>query len=123
VILAVVALLVLVAIALAIVPRLRRAAPVAALPPPAERWTRAVGEEFDSLSDAERCDLIFALAVLEDETSARLLVRALDDPSEAVALAAACALARRGGSAALEHHLDALGERARTLRLLVEILN
>jgi hypothetical protein len=119
----VVALLVVAAIGTAIVLRGRRA-PVYALPPPAANWVPPVGEDFGVLSEAERCDLIFAVAALEDDTSEALLGRALGDPSEGVALAAAHALARRGGLETLERHLtQCASERAHTLRLLVEILN
>ena len=48
--------------------------------------------------EAERCDFVFAIAALEDPSSLRLLERALDDPCEAVALAAAHALATSGST-------------------------
>lgn len=119
----VVSLLVVLAIALTIVLR-RRPAAVYALPPPPENWLAPVGEDFTALSEAERCDLIFAVAALEDDKSEALLAGALGDPSEGVALAAAHALARRGGLETLERHLaQCASERARSLRLLVEILD
>ena len=59
-------------------------------------WTTEAGDEFAGLSESARCDLIFAVSDLNDDRSARLLEHALDDPSDAVALAAAHALARRG---------------------------
>ncbi|HEY8314044.1 MAG TPA: hypothetical protein VIG51_07690 [Candidatus Baltobacteraceae bacterium] len=59
-------------------------------------WTADAGAEFASLSESARCDLIFAIGTLEDERSHRLLVHALDDPADGVALAAAHALARNG---------------------------
>jgi len=118
-----VALLVVVAIASVMVLR-RRRTDVYALPPPAATWVTPVGEDFGTLSEAERCDLIFAIAALEDDTSEALLARALGDASEGVALAAAHALARRGGVETLERHLThCASERARSLRLLVEILD
>ena len=52
-------------------------------------WTSEAGEEFATLSEAARCDLIFAVADLQDECADGLLLHALDDPSEPVALAAA----------------------------------
>jgi hypothetical protein len=114
-------LLALVAAAVIVGLRIARVRHPLALPPPS--WTREAGEEFAHLSDAQRCDLIFAVAALDDEASRRLLVRALDDPSEAVALAAARGLAR-GNRDALERYLTACPqERARALRLFVEILN
>lgn len=63
-------------------------------------WTTQAGEEFAGLAESERCDLIFAVAALDDERSHRLLVHALGDPSGAVALAAAHALRSAG------HHDD-----------------
>lgn len=120
----VVSLLVVLAIALAIVLRRRPAVAVYALPPAAENWLAPVGEDFTALSEAERCDLIFAVAALEDDKSEALLARALGDPSEGVALAAAHALARRGGLETLERHLArCASERAQSLRLLVEVLD
>lgn len=59
-------------------------------------WTTQAGAEFAGLSESARCDLIFAVSDLVDDRSQRLLLHALDDPSDAVALAAAHALARRG---------------------------
>jgi hypothetical protein len=59
-------------------------------------WTHEAASEFASLSEAARCDMIFAVAAIDDERSHRLLVHALDDPSNTVALAAAHALARAG---------------------------
>ena len=70
-------------------------------------WTNEAGAEFAGLSESARCDLIFAVAALDDEASARLLVHALDDPSPTVALAAAHALARGG-------RIDEVSEYART---------
>ncbi len=89
----------------------------------AENWARDAGEEFAALSEAERCDLIFAVAALGDAGSEQLLERALDDPSEAVALAAACSLARLGRSATLERYLaQCSGERARRISQTLELL-
>lgn len=119
----VISLLVVIAVALAIVLRRRRAA-VYALPPPTVNWLAPIGEDFTALSEAERCDLIFAVAALEDDSSEALLARALGDPSEGVAFAAAHALVRRGGPETLERHLaECASERAASLRLLVEILD
>ena len=63
--------------------------------PAAKSWTLDAGEEFSTLGEPERCDLVFALAAFGDERSRALLERALGDPSEAVCLAAARALAKR----------------------------
>lgn len=60
------------------------------------RWTNEAGSEFAGLGEPARCDLIFAIAALDDDASVRLLIHALDDPSQTVALAAAHALARSG---------------------------
>jgi hypothetical protein len=86
-------------------------------------WTSAAGDDFSGLSESARCDLIFAVAALDDERSQRLLEHALDDPSEAVSIAAAHALHSRGCNAEVERYLaDHPGERAvriaRTLALL-----
>ena len=59
-------------------------------------WTNEAGEEFAGLSEAARCDLVFAVAALDDERSKKLLEHALNDPAEAVSLAAAHVLAGRG---------------------------
>jgi HEAT repeat protein len=61
-----------------------------------------VFDEFGNLSNAQRCDFIFAIAALDDPSSLRLLERALDDPCEAVALAAAHALTMAGSTTRLE---------------------
>ncbi|HET6894452.1 MAG TPA: hypothetical protein VFH72_03625 [Candidatus Baltobacteraceae bacterium] len=87
-------------------------------------WTQEAGDEFAGLSESARCDLIFAVADLADERSQRLLVHALDDPSDAVALAAAHALARRGESAQVEAYAERHpGERSERLARTLELLN
>lgn len=74
-----------------------RAEPVELDDDPADTlWTHEAASEFAGLSEAARCDMIFAVAAIDDERSHRLLVHALDDPSDTVALAAAHALARAG---------------------------
>lgn len=82
-----------------------RAKPVPA-PRPAgdDGWTATAGSELAGLSESDRCDLVFAVAALGDDASRALLERALGDSSEAVALAAAHALARRGGLASVEQY-------------------
>jgi hypothetical protein len=113
---------VLLCIALVIAPRVLRARRPTLQP--VASWTRAAGEEFAALSEAARCDLIFAVAALEEEGSQQLLVRALDDPSEAVALAAARGLARNGRTVTLERYLAARpGERARRIARTLELLD
>ena len=117
----VVALIVVIGIALVLTRPRKRISVVA---PPQAAWTQTAGEEFAALSAAERCDLVFAVAALDDESSQHVLLRALADPSEAVALAAARSLSRKGHTASLERHLaECSQERARKLRLLVEILD
>ena len=59
-------------------------------------WTNEAGEEFAGLTESARCDMVFAVAALDDERSQRLLVHALNDPAEAVSIAAAHALAGSG---------------------------
>jgi HEAT repeat protein len=98
-------------------------------PPPNEpwrpdtTWTAQAGEEFATLSEAARCDLVFAVADLQDDRAEGLLIHALDDPSEAVALAAAHVLGKRGAGdrvrAHIERHPGARAERIEeTLALL-----
>jgi hypothetical protein len=108
-----------------------RAAKVESQPaPPLEPWTASTdwtteaGAEFAGLSESARCDLIFAVANLDDESSERLLLHALDDPSDAVALAAAHALVRRGNAGALEAYAQRHpGERSERLARTLELLN
>lgn len=86
-------------------------------------WTHEAGPEFAGLGESARCDLIFALAALSDEASERLLVHALDDPSETVALAAAHALARGGRIEAVRAYAEChAGPRAAELLQLVALL-
>ncbi len=87
----------------------------------ARDWTAAAGAEFAHLSEADRCDLVFAVAALEDARSQRLLEDALDDPSEAVALAAARAMTQRGRNAELERYLARPGERSRRIAATLEL--
>jgi hypothetical protein len=68
-------------------------------------WTNEAGEEFGGLSEAGRCDLVFAVAALDDERSQKLLEYALNDPAEAVSLAAAHALAGHGRRALVDAYL------------------
>ena len=84
--------------------RTRRRAQAVARP---ARWTDAAGDDFAGLSESGRCDLIFALAALDDAASLTLLENALDDPSETVALAAAHALTSRGGGERVQRYFAA----------------
>jgi hypothetical protein len=87
-------------------------------------WTSEAGAEFAGLSESARCDLIFAVADLQDERSHRLLAHALDDPSDAVALAAAHVLARRGDSQTLDEYARRHpGERSERLARTLELLD
>jgi hypothetical protein len=52
--------------------------------------------DFGDLSEAERCDYVFALSALDDPGSFDLLRRAMDDPSDVVAIAAARSLVLAG---------------------------
>lgn len=86
-------------------------------------FNAATQAEFDTLPEAARCDMIFAVSALDDERSAQLLEHALDDSSETVALAAARALKERGRSDTVDAYLarrpDERAERiAHTLSLL-----
>jgi hypothetical protein len=65
-------------------------------------WTASEGDDFATLTEAARCELIFALQDLPGDERTATLRAALDDPSEIVALAAATALAARGERAFVE---------------------
>lgn len=81
-----------------------------------DAWTAQAGEEFAGLTEPARCDLIFAVSDLRDERSAQMLVHALRDPADAVALAAAHALARRGRRDEIEAYVEsAPAERAQSI--------
>ena len=77
---------------------------------------------FVDLPESERCDLVFALASLDNPGSHRLLERALDDPSEAVAIAAARAMAACGRTTELEPYLARPDERSRRIAHTLELL-
>jgi hypothetical protein len=104
----------------------RTAQPLPPLDPwkPTTEWTTQAGAEFAGLAEPARCDLIFAVSGLQDERSQQLLIHALDDPSDAVALAAAHALVRRGDSAAVDDYMERHpGERSARLARTLELLN
>ncbi|HEY1429864.1 MAG TPA: hypothetical protein VGF18_09845 [Candidatus Tumulicola sp.] len=65
------------------------------------------GDEYAGLSEAARCDLIFAVQELPGEERTAMLAGALNDPSETVALAAAKALSARGERALVDRYFDA----------------
>jgi hypothetical protein len=79
-------------------------APAIASTPPGHSasWTASEGDDFAALTEAARCELIFALQDLPGDERTATLRAALDDPSEIVALAAATALAARGERAFVE---------------------
>jgi HEAT repeat protein len=86
-------------------------------------WAGAAGHEFADLPESARCDLVFAVAALGDQRAQDILERALGDPSEPVALAAAHALIRRGSGANVERYLAANpGARATHLSALLSLL-
>jgi hypothetical protein len=76
------------AIGLAIFAFVRRPAAAVAVALPAD--------DFAQLDEAERCDYVFALSALDDPVNASLLLRAMDDPSDVVAIAAARSLVLAG---------------------------
>jgi HEAT repeat protein len=83
-----------------------------------------VRSRYEKLSAPQRVDFIFAIAALEDASSAELLARALDDPDETVALAAARALAGAGRSDELERFFAThRGERATRIARMLELLS
>jgi hypothetical protein len=80
-------------------------------------------DQFGNLSNAERCEFIFAIATLDDPSSLHLLERALDDPCEAVSLAAAHALTMAGRTAPLQRFLsEHPGDRAESITASLELL-
>lgn len=86
-------------------------------------WTHEAGDEFAGLSESARCDMIFAVAALDDERSQQLLEHALNDPAEAVAVAAAHVLNGSGRRNVVEtflmQHPGARADRiSQTLSLL-----
>jgi len=86
-------------------------------------WTNEAGDEFAGLTESARCDMIFAVVALEDDRSQRLLVHALNDPSEAVSLAAAHALAGSGRRGTVEAFLAAHpGQRADRITQALKLL-
>jgi HEAT repeat protein len=86
-------------------------------------WTAQAGAEFSGLAESARCDLVFAVADLNDERSQQLLLHALDDPSDAVALAAAHALAQRGSENAVNEYVESHpGERAQRISQTLALL-
>lgn len=93
--------------------------------PVAERgaWTSEAGAEFAGLTEAARCDLIFAVSAFDDERSHLLLAHALDDSSQTVALAAAHALARHGRIEVVRSYAQAHdGPRSAQLLQLLSLL-
>lgn len=87
-------------------------------------WTNEAGEEFAGLSEAARCDLVFAVAALDDERSQKLLEYALNDPAEAVSLAAAHALAGHGRRPVVDAYLKSHpGPRADRIAQALALLN
>jgi len=86
-------------------------------------WTSAAGDEFAGLSESARCDMIFAVAALDDDASRGLLEHALADPAEPVAIAAAHALATHGRTVVVERFLAANpGERADRIAATLALL-
>lgn len=61
-----------------------------------DAWDEDAAETFDALSEAQRCEMLFGVAVLDDGRARALLAHALADDSDAVALAAARGLAAAG---------------------------
>ena len=90
---------------------------------PDPAWTAQAGEEFATLSEAARCDLVFAVADLQDERADGLLMHALDDPSETVALAAAHILEKRGAADRVRARVKRYpGERAQKIEETLALL-
>jgi hypothetical protein len=87
-------------------------------------WTSEAGDEFAGLSESARCDMIFAVGALDDDRSQRLLEHALNDPSEAVALAAAHVLSVNGRSGVVQAFLrERPGARADRIAQTLSLLD
>lgn len=87
-------------------------------------WTNEAGDEFAGLSESARCDLVFAVAALDDERSQHLLEHALNDPAEAVSLAAAHVLISSGRRSAVESFLaENPGRRADRIAQTLSLLD
>ncbi len=100
-----------------------RPRPVVARSAGGDTWTDGAGNDLAGLSESERCDVAFAIGALDDDASRPLLERALEDSSEAVALAAAHALARRGNADCVERYFAANpGERASRISATLALL-
>lgn len=83
----------------------------------------APADEFAELSEAERCDYVFALSALDDPSNANRLRRALDDPSEVVAIAAARSLVLAGHRDEVEALLARRNDaRSHTIASALELL-
>ncbi|HEY2476894.1 MAG TPA: hypothetical protein VGI19_19085 [Candidatus Cybelea sp.] len=83
----------------------------------------SISRQFDKLSEVQRVDFIFAIATLEDPSTTALLEHALDDPCEAVALAAARALTNAGCAPRLERFFAAhRNQRSARLAQALELL-
>ncbi len=109
-------------------PRVHELQPVAVVPlepwHASTDWTAQAGAEFSGLSESARCDLIFAVCDLNDARSQDMLMHALDDPSDAVALAAAHALARRGSTDAVSGYAQRHpGDRAQRIVQTIALLD
>jgi hypothetical protein len=86
-------------------------------------WSSTAGAEFGELSESARCDMVFAVAALDDDASQHLLEYALGDASEAVATAAAHALVTHGHAAVVERFLTGHpGERADRIAATLALL-
>jgi hypothetical protein len=72
----------------------------------ADKSGSSIAATFAGLSEAERCDFIFACQALDDRESLEIIELALDDPCESVAIAAARAMARRGQTADLQRYFS-----------------
>jgi hypothetical protein len=87
-----------------------------------QRWVEDADRSFADLSEAAKCDLVFAMGKLDNPRAEDLLARALHDPSEAVALAAAHALLSNGRAAVVASYEASNPDRARRLLDTVALL-
>ncbi len=87
-------------------------------------FDRDSAAEFDRLSENARCEMLFSIALLDDERSSALLEHALADESGVVSLAAARGLVAGGREADVSAYLRAHpGERSDALAAALQLFD
>ena len=87
-------------------------------------FDRDSAAEFDRLPENARCEMLFSVALLDDERSGALLEHALADDSRAVSLAAARGLVAGGRGSDVSAYLSAHpGERSDALAAALQLFD